>query len=220
MKTGVIFDWNGVIFDSSEYDKRSWEMLADECGLELSAGYLNKSFGHSARFTISKILNWSSEPQRVNELSERRETLLRQIFTQESAEPQPGIRALLQALKDREIACAIACPAFREEITWLLELLDLKSYFPIVIAHGNVQTPVSEAEAFQLAAKSLECDPSECIAVQSTLAGIEAARSAGLKTIAIATLNPKSLLERAGADVVFDSIRDLNLSTISALRSL
>ena len=220
MKTGVIFDWNGVIFDSSEYDKRSWEMLADECGLELCAGYLGKSFGHSTRFTLSKILNWSSDPQRINELSERRAMLLKHIFTEEAAEPQPGIRALLQALKDREISCAIACPAFREEITWLLELLDLKSYFPVVIAHGNVQTPVSETEAFLLAAKSVECDPSECIAVQSTIAGIEAARNAGIKTVAVATLNPKSLLERAGADVVLDGIRDLNLSTIAALRSL
>lgn len=220
MKTGVIFDWNGVIFDSSEYDKRGWEMLAEECGLELSPGYLSKSFGRSNRFIISKILNWSSDPQRVSELSERRSAILHRIFSNEIVEPQPGIRALLQSLKDREIACAIACPAFREEIARLLELLDLKTYFPVVIAHGNVQTPVSESEAFLLAAKSIECDPSECIAVQSTIAGIEAARSVGLKTIAIATLNPKDLLERAGADVVFENIRDLNLGTIAALRSL
>lgn len=220
MKTGIIFDWNGVIFDSSEYDKRSWEMLAEECNLELAPGYLHKSFGHSNRFIISKILNWGSDPEYVNKLSERRSALLRQIFTQELAEPKPGIRALLQTLKNHEIACAIACPAFREEITWLLELLDLKSYFPVVIAHGNVQTPVSESEAFLLAAKSIDCDPSECIAVQSTIAGIEAARQAGLKTIALATLNPKYLLERAGADVVFEDVRELNLGTIAALRSL
>lgn len=220
MKIGVIFDWNGVIFDSSQYDKRSWEMLAAECGLELAPGYLGKSFGRSNRFIISKILNWSSEPQRINELSERKTAILRQIFAQEMAEPQPGIRALLQSLKDNGIPCAIACPAFREEVTWLLELLDLKTYFPVVIAHGNVQTPVSESEAFLLAAKSIDCSVPECIAIQSTIAGIEAARSVGIKTIAVATLNPKALLERARADAVFDSIRDLNLSTVAALRSL
>lgn len=220
MNTGVIFDWNGVIFASAEYDKRSWEMLADECGLELAPGYLYKSFGHSNRFIISKILNWSTDEERVNELSERRSAILHRIFSQEIAEPQPGIRTLLQSLKEHEIACAIACPAFREEITWLLDFLDLKSYFPVVVAHGNVQTPVSESEAFLLAAKSLELEPAECIAIQSTIAGIESARNAGLKTIAVATLNPKNLLERAGADAVFDSVRDLNIGTIAALRSL
>lgn len=220
MNTGVIFDWHGVIFDASAYDKRSWEMLAAECGLELAPGYLFKSFGHNSRFTIAKVLNWSSDPLRIRELAERKAALLHQILTQEAAEPQPGTRALLQSLKDREIPCAVACPAFREEITWLLELLDLKSYFPTVIAHGNVQTPVSEPEAFLLAAKSMDRAPDECIAVQSTLAGIEAARSVGLKTVALSTINPKVLLERAGADVVLESIRDLNIGTIAALRSL
>lgn len=220
MNIGVIFDWNGIIFDSSEYDKRSWEILAAEKGLELAPGYLCKSFGHSNRFVISNILNWSSDPQEVNALSERKTSILRQILSQETAEPLPGIRSLLQSLKNREIPCAIASPAFREEITWLLELLDLKTYFPVIIARGNVQTPVSESEAFLLAAKSVECDPSECIAIQSTIAGINAARSVGIKTIAVATLNPRSLLERTGADAVFDSIRELNLSTIAALHSL
>ena len=41
-----------------------------------------------------------------------------------------------------------------------------------------------------------------------------------MKTVALSTINPKVLLERAGADVVLDSIRDLNIGTIAALRSL
>lgn len=220
MKTGVIFAWDGIIINSSDFHKRSWEMLAEENNFTLPAGYLYKSFGHSTHFTLTEILNWTSDPQKINALAERKQTLLKQIFTEEMPNPAAGIRNLLRTLKEKDVACAIACPAFLEEINFLLEILDLKSEFSAVIAHGNVLTPVSATEALTLAVKSLNCVPEECISVQSTISGIEAARTVGLKTVGIATLNPKDLLERAGADLVLPAIKDLDASTISALRIL
>lgn len=220
MKTGVIFAWDGIVINASEYHKRSWEMLAEENNLILPPGYLHKSFGHSTTFTITEILNWGTDAQQVEQLAARKQQLLKQIFTEETPEPAPGIRGLLRALKNKNIPCAIACPAFLEEINFLLEILDLKSEFAAVIAHGNVLTPVSATEALTLAVKSIDCQAEDCITIQSTLSGIDAARTVGLKTVAIATLNPRDLLERAGASVVLDKLKDLDASTITALRAL
>lgn len=220
MKTGVIFAWDGIVIDASEYHKRSWEMLAEENQLMLPPGYLYKSFGHSTHFTIAEILHWSANPERIDQLAARKQQLLKQIFTEEMPGPVPGIRGLLRALKSKNIPCAIACPAFLEEINFLLEMMDLRSEFAAVIAHGNVLTPVSATEALMLAVKSIACAPEDCIAVQSTISGIEAAKTVGLKTVAIATLNPADLLERAGASVVLNSLKELDAGTITSLRVL
>ncbi|MGN0834963.1 MAG: HAD family hydrolase [Candidatus Spyradosoma sp.] len=220
MKTGVIFAWDGVVLDSADYHERSWKALADEHGFVLPAGYLRKTFGRDNVSVITSVLNWTSDPGRAEALAERKEALMRQIFTEETPEPLPGVRGLLNALREREIPCAVACPVFREEVDFVLEILGLTGAFSAVIAHGNVQTNVGAAEAFQLAAKAVDRAPRDCIAVLSTISGIEAARAAGMKTVAVATVNPRNLLERAGADAVLASMRELDASTISALSIL
>lgn len=220
MKTGVIFAWDGVVLNSADYHKRSWEALAEEHGFVLPSGYLRKTFGRDNCAVIMSVLNWTSNPRRAEELAERKEALMRQIFTEETPEPLPGIRTLLNALKEREIPCAVACPVFREEVDFVLEILGLTGAFSAVIAHGNVQTSVGSSEAFQLAAKAVDRAPRDCIAVLSTISGVEAARAAGMTTVAVATVNPRELLERAGADAVLDSMRELDASTISALSIL
>lgn len=220
MKTGVIFAWDGIIFDSREYHRRSWEALAAEHDFVLPAGYLGRTFNRDNRSVISDILNWTSDSARTEELAARKETLMRQIFAEKTPEPVPGVRALLNALKEREIPCALACPAFREEVAFVLKILGMTDMFAAVIAHGNAVTSVSAEEAFGLAAKTMNLAPQECIAVLSTIAGAEAARAAGMKAVAISSLNPKELLERAGANIVLPTMRDLDAATISALSRL
>ena len=76
---GAIFDWDGVIIDSSLHHEESWERLARETGFTLPEGHFKKGFGMKNEFIIPNVLNWSNRPEEIRELSLRKEELYREI---------------------------------------------------------------------------------------------------------------------------------------------
>ena len=57
----VIFDWDGVVIDSSALHERSWEALASEIGKELPADHFKRGFGKRNAVIIPEILGWSQD---------------------------------------------------------------------------------------------------------------------------------------------------------------
>jgi beta-phosphoglucomutase-like phosphatase (HAD superfamily) len=80
MKLGAIFDWDGVIVDSSSHHEESWERLAKETGFTLPEGHFRRGFGMKNEFIIPNLLNWSNRPPEIRQLSLRKEELYREIL--------------------------------------------------------------------------------------------------------------------------------------------
>ena len=68
MDIGAIFDWDGVIIDSSAAHERSWDILAAEEKLPLFPGHFKMGFGRKNQFIIPQILKWSQDPQEIARL--------------------------------------------------------------------------------------------------------------------------------------------------------
>ncbi|HET7238289.1 MAG TPA: hypothetical protein VFI76_04645, partial [Terrimicrobiaceae bacterium] len=83
MKTiGAIFDWDGVVIDSSVQHERSWELLSDEIGKALPPGHFKKGFGKKNQLIIPEILGWSHDPAEIERLGNRKEELYRELVAQ------------------------------------------------------------------------------------------------------------------------------------------
>ncbi|NDG72461.1 MAG: HAD family phosphatase, partial [Proteobacteria bacterium] len=76
---GVIFDWDGVVIDSSEQHERSWEVLAEEISKPLPVGHFKLGFGKKNQVIIPDILQWASEAEKVQQLADRKEEIYRQL---------------------------------------------------------------------------------------------------------------------------------------------
>src|SRR4029434_823236 len=70
---GAIFDWDGVIIDSSSHHEESWERLARETRRALPPGHFKKGFGRKNEFIIPEILEWTREAAEIARLSLRNE---------------------------------------------------------------------------------------------------------------------------------------------------
>lgn len=217
LRPGVIFDWDGVIVNSSDAHRRSWELLAEERNLLLPETAFRLGFGKRNEEIIPHILNWSCEPDEIRELSDRKEAIFRKIISEEGIEPLAGVRRLLEDLKQREIACAIGSSTSRANIDLALEIMDLRTAFAGIVSGESVENGKPAPDVFLQAARTLALPPENIVVIEDALAGIEAGIAGGFKVIAVATTNPAELLQRSPAHCVVERLSDVNVGLISAL---
>ena len=104
---GVIFDWDGVVVDSSMIHKASWEDLARETKRELPENHFSMGFGKRNQVIIPEILKWTSDPEQIEAWGKRKEELYRQRAKIDGISLLPNIKPLLKDLQQSKISCAI-----------------------------------------------------------------------------------------------------------------
>ena len=212
---GAIFDWDGVIVDSSSHHEESWERLAKENGFTLPEGHFKKGFGMKNEFIIPNVLNWSDRPEEIRQLSLRKEELYREILLEWGIRPLPGVTEWLGELKQRGIGCAIGSSTHRLNIDTILNMLGFKDWFKAIVTAEDVSHGKPDPEVFLKAAERLGLDPSDCVVFEDALVGIEAGHRGGMKVVAVATTHPIEALN--GADLAVHRLDELSVDQIAAL---
>lgn len=185
MGWAVIFDWDGVILDSSEAHERSWELIAEEKGLPLPEGYFERSFGRKSDAIISEILEWSNDPLETRELTDRKEVLYREIVMRDGAEALPGVESWLLALREHQVPCAVGSSTPHENIRCLSALLGIEAFFSTIVAAEDVTHGKPDPEVFLQAAAGLGVAPERCVVFEDAPAGVEAALAAGMLAVGV-----------------------------------
>lgn len=198
---GVLFDWDGVVIDSSSQHERSWELLAAERGLSLPEGHFKAGFGKKNEIIIP-TLGWGDDPAIIRELADRKEELYRELVVAEGVTILPGARELLQALKSAGIPRAVGSSTPRENLDALFASTGLDALFDAVVCGSDVTHGKPDPEVFLAGAAKLALPPARCIVIEDAFAGIEAARRGGMKVVGVATTNPIESLEQCDLAVV------------------
>lgn len=212
MLRGIIFDWDGVVVDSSALHERSWEILAKRRGLPLPEGHFKRGFGKKNNAIIPD-LGWATDPAVVDELAREKEETYRALVREHGIDPLPGVRGLLAELQAASIPASIGSSTERANLDLLLDLMDLRRFFTAIVSGEEVAEGKPDPAIFLLAAKRLGFEPGECLVIEDAPVGIEAARRAGMPMLAVATTNPPEALRDAGA-----TIKDLRSADVGLLR--
>ncbi|MFZ4387780.1 MAG: HAD family hydrolase [Chthoniobacterales bacterium] len=211
---GVLFDWDGVVIDSSSQHERSWELLASERNLVLPEGHFKEGFGKKNEVIIP-ALGWAEAPHLVAELADRKEELYRELVAAEGVLILPGARELLAALKAAGIPCAVGSSTPRGNLDALFAATGLDSCFDKVVCGSDVLHGKPDPEVFLKGASLLGLLPERCIVIEDAFAGIEAARRAGMFVVGVATTNP--LEELNVCDLAVQSLTELSPSVLADL---
>jgi beta-phosphoglucomutase family hydrolase len=208
----AIFDWDGVIIDSSRQHEQAWELLAAEHGLRIGPGCFQRSFGMKNERVIPDILGWTKNPRLIQEWSLRKEELYRQLVAEQGATTIPGARSWLETLAQSGIRCALGTSTPRLNLDATLEKLALGSFFQAAITGDDVAHGKPDPEVFLKAATSLAADPAKCVVFEDAPVGLQAAKTAGMKAVALTTTHAAPSL--ALADWV---VKDLNEACIEVI---
>jgi beta-phosphoglucomutase len=215
MNVGAIFDWDGVMIDSSTYHEASWERLAKERGLPLPEGHFKRGFGMKNEVVIPKVLQWGDQPELVQELSLRKEALYREIILERGISTLPGAREWLEQLHENDIPCVIGSSTHRLNIEVSLQVLGLKDFFASIVSAEDVSHGKPDPEVFLVAASRIDRPPSQCVVFEDALVGIEAAHRGGMKVVAVASTNSFEALKNA--DVVVHRLDELSIPQLEKL---
>ena len=191
---GVIFDWDGVIIDSSRQHEESWNRLAAEEGRILPPGHFVAGFGKKNTWIIPEILKWTRDLGEMDRLSRRKEELYRAIVEEWGLQPLPGVAPFLERLRAAAVPVAVGSSTERRNIATILRVLDLESHFPRLVTAEDVHHGKPHPEVFLRAAAAIDRAPGRCIVFEDALAGIEAARAGGMKVVGVATTHPAEVL--------------------------
>jgi beta-phosphoglucomutase family hydrolase len=214
-RIGAIFDWDGVVIDSSSHHEKSWERLAAETGFILPPDHFKKGFGMKNTFIIPELLKWAEAPEDVHRLSLRKEELYRELVVEHGIVPLPGVTQWLDELRRYGIPCAIGSSTERRNIDTILNVLGIGHYFSAVVSADDVSHGKPDPEVFLTAAQRIGCDPAYCVVFEDALVGIEAAHRAGMKAVGVATTNPIELL--SAADLAVHRLDELSVERLTAL---
>ena len=215
MNIGAIFDWDGVIIDSSRYHEESWERLSKKENKVLPAHYFKKSFGKRNENIIPEVLRWTTDGREIKRLSDLKEGLYRKIILERGLSPLPGIKTFLEMLRKNNTPCAVGSSTPRLNITTALSILGFENYFQAIVGAEDVIVGKPDPQVFLLAAQKLNLPPECCVVFEDAHVGITAARAGGMKVVAVATTNPAS--ELTHADVVVNRLDEISMAQLEKL---
>jgi len=214
MPGAVIFDWDGVVVDSSAHHERSWEVLAQRRGLPLPPGHFKRGFGKKNNIIIPD-LGWATAPATVENLAREKEEIYRNLIREHGIEPLPGVRSLLTALHTAGIPTAIGSSTEQANLDLPLDMMNLRGFFRVIVSGEDVEHGKPDPAIFLLAAQRLGIPPADCVVLEDAHVGIEAARRAGMRVLAVATTNPASAL--GDADATVDNLAEVTPERLATL---
>ncbi|NCO33146.1 MAG: hypothetical protein AUJ92_06375 [Armatimonadetes bacterium CG2_30_59_28] len=210
----VIFDLDGVIVDSAEPHFISWQRLARENGLGMSAELFHETFGQPNSQVLPRLFDRYLCKSEIDRYSHRKEELYRDIV-REAVVVFPGALDLIHKLKSAGHRLAMGTSAPPENVELVVELLELGDVFDAMVTSRDVAHGKPNPEVFTIAAERLGTPPGRCVVIEDAIAGVEAARAAGMTCIAVTTTHPAESLQEA--DWIVGSLEDVSPTAVCRL---
>jgi HAD superfamily hydrolase (TIGR01509 family) len=212
---GAIFDWDGVIIDSSRCHEVSWDRLAKEEKQSLPEGHFKAGFGRKNEYIIPNILGWTNEEPEIQRLGLRKEELYRAVVAECGVVALPGTRTWLERLREAGVPCVIGSSTHRANIDLTLSQIGLGPFFQAIVSAEDVKVGKPNPEVFLKAAGKIGRDPRKCVVFEDAYAGLEAAAAGGMRRVAVATTHPPEALE-GHADRVVRQLDELQPADLAA----
>jgi HAD superfamily hydrolase (TIGR01509 family) len=211
----AIFDWDGVVVDSSRLHEMSWEVLAAREGRTLPEGHFKRGFGMKNEAVIPDVLQWATDSGEVERLARTKEALYRELVAEHGIVLIPGTEAWLTELGKRGVPCVVASSTRRLNVDCVMDRMNLGRFFAGIVTGEDVSEGKPSPDIFLEAARRLGFAPDRCVVFEDSIPGVQAAVAAGMKLIALTTTNPASVLR--DADLVVPDYESLTYGAVDTL---
>jgi len=193
----VIFDMDGTMVDNTPFHKKAWIEFCKRRGIELSEeDYHTKISGKRNDAIFEILLGRKIEGAEYIKLDEEKEAIYRELYLPNLREV-PGLRKLLNHLQKAGIKTGIATTSPYKNRLMVLEALELKEFFGIIVGGEDTKHGKPHPEIYFTAAEKLGIDPAQCLAFEDTPSGVKSAKSAGMTAVGVLTAHTKEELYQA-----------------------
>jgi HAD superfamily hydrolase (TIGR01509 family) len=208
MFEAVIFDWDGTLADTKRVVVASFQKALREIHCKISDEFIEQLIGVGSAETFREILHTSKtgfDEALIKRLVEKK--ISNEIEMSGDVKLFDGSLQLLQSLRGK-VKLGLASMNDRAVINHMLNTVDIKRFFAVVVTADDVVNPKPHPEIFLTCARKLKSSPEKCVAVEDSTFGVEAAKKAKMMCIAVRTgVHSREMLAKSNPDLIVDSFR-------------
>lgn len=213
-KLAVIWDMDGVIADTAQLHFRAWRTAFGAKNVGFTYEDFRHTFGQRNDTIIKTILGSKVALELIDSIAREKEKQFRYLV-KEDLEALPGAVELIKSVHKTGFLMALASSAPLKNIELVLAKLKLKKYFPVITSAEDVTKGKPDPQVFLITAKRLNVAPERCLVIEDSVAGVSAAKRAGIKCIAVTNTNTTVSLKEA--DLIVNSLKEISIDTIKSL---
>lgn len=187
MITAVIFDMDGVIADSEYFNVMAKHIILQRSGIEVDWNYHYKFFGMTHEYMWTEMKKeFDGLKEDIPYYIDQWVKIRKELIEKEGLKPMPGVVDLIKSLKKRGLKLAVASSSLKEDIMTNMDTFGITDCFDAFVSGSECENGKPDPEIFLRAAAALEKDAKECVVVEDSTAGVQAAKSAGMYCIGYA----------------------------------
>lgn len=205
----VIFDMDGLMFDSEKISIYAWRKASEKYGYDITEEIFKETLGLNLEKIREIFCKYFGEDCPYEDIKTQRRSVIDQYIDEKGVPVKKGLFNLLQALKSLNIKTAVATSSSRVTAEKMLRLSEAFPYFDLIVCGDEVKKSKPDPEIFLTAADKLNCLPENCIVLEDSEAGVMAAYSAGMKPLLVPDMKEPCDEVRAMAYKVFTDLDEV-----------
>jgi beta-phosphoglucomutase len=185
-----LFDLNGTMIDDMQYHTIAWhKILTEDLGAQITVEETKaQMYGKNSELLDRVFGRGYFTDERTLEISLEKERRYQEAF-RPHLKLIEGLDEFLEKAKQEDIRMAIGSAAITFNIDFVLDNLNVRSYFDAIVSADDVRESKPHPETFLKGAQLLKVQPSECVVFEDAPKGVEAAANAGMPCVVLTTMH-------------------------------
>lgn len=185
-----LFDLNGTMINDMDYHIKAWHGILNSLGAGISLERMKEECYGKNHELLDRIF-----PGRFTEAEKERMSLEKEKEYQQHFRPHlqllPGLDEFLRKAKEDGIKMAIGSAAIMFNIDFVLDGLDIRRYFDVLVSADDVKHSKPDPETYLKCAQQLGIAPADCLVFEDAPKGVESALNAGMHAVVITLMHEK-----------------------------
>lgn len=211
MKTinAVVFDMDGVIFDSEKLVVECWVETANRYGIVGVEQACKECLGLNRLAAKEKFLQRYGQDFPYDAYKQEMSDLYHKRAREGMLRMKPGVVELLTFLKEQGMKIALASSTREQVVTWELTDAGIIDYFDVIVCGDMVSKSKPEPEIFLKACELLQVEPETALGIEDSYNGIRAAYAGGLRPIMVPDMAEPTDEMKELSEVILPSLLDV-----------
>lgn len=183
-----LFDLNGTMINDMAFHIRAWHGILNDLGAGISLERMKEECYGKNEEVIERVMPGRFSPEEKQKMGFEKEKQYQQEF-KPHLQLLPGLTEFLLQAQQSGIKMAIGSAAIMFNIDFVIDNLDIRSYFGALISADHVVKSKPDPETFLECATELGIDPVNCLVFEDAPKGVEAAANAGMDCVVLTTMH-------------------------------